>query len=832
MHSLLTALMDSPAPALLAFSPLDVWGKVWPYLVMILGFSAIIFVHELGHFMVAKWAGVRVDRFSIGFGREVFGFTKGETRYSFSILPLGGYVKMLGQEDFDDKAEELKFKDDPQSFVNKPIRWRMAIVSAGVIMNVIFAFLLFGVVFLIGMDAVAPRIGYVDPDSAADKAGLLAGDVITEINDKRVLEFNDVTMAIVLTNPLESLKFVVERNGEELPPIYVKSEVAVPDSAQEVRRQIIGILPGMTGRIGGLGPEADPNNPRHPRLGDVIVEVAGEPVTDTNATEMLSRVISGAGPTIVERTDPAKPESPPERLEVEIPPVLQLYPSDRDDPGSVHLLGLVPLISFSFVTEGGRADLAGIEPGNAIISFDDQLYPTQAQVARAVADGAGRDLEITLRKQDGRLEQTFVRPRSYRRGGGTVHAVIEAWSEPGDTQEGARARFAEVGERGPAYRAGIDPGDVILEFAGREHPSPAQVRRDVREHRGEVLVVRLRKPDGREVRTSVEPEASGSIQATFGLVADEVLLVGGIVPISSGRPTPAALAGIPAGAILEAVNGTRLQNWRGVIAQFRAHAGETIELAYRDSQGRSKLAQFAVPNCLSTLLGIGPAGRIVSIDGTKTVTTTVDRGEEQVSVAHADGTRVALEQLVGRTQVPVAYRVNPTGETETKYIDVTEEMIDPWVSRIALQTTILTEPETTLLKAGSPWEAVMIGVHKTHYFVLQVYTMMSRMIFTRSVGLDSISGPLGIVDLGGKIAQRGTVKFLFFLAMISANLAVINFLPLPIVDGGLMVFLIIEKIKGSPVSLRVQVATQLIGLFLIVGAFLYVTFNDVLRMFG
>jgi bifunctional DNase/RNase len=110
--------------------------------------------------------------------------------------------------------------------------------------------------------------------------------------------------------------------------------------------------------------------------------------------------------------------------------------------------------------------------------------------------------------------------------------------------------------------------------------------------------------------------------------------------------------------------------------------------------------------------------------------------------------------------------------------------------------------------------------------------ILERMVFTRSVGIDSVSGPLGIIDLGGEFARSGFVKFVFFLAIISANLAVINFLPLPIVDGGLMVFLIIEKIKGAPVSLRVQVATQMIGLFLLIGFFLYITFNDAMRLWG
>ncbi|MFQ5495066.1 MAG: site-2 protease family protein, partial [Phycisphaerae bacterium] len=106
MHGLMAHA--SWADGLVALAgPLRVLDGIWPYVVILLGFSLIVFVHELGHFSVAKWAGVKVERFAIGFGRELFGFTRGETRYSFNILPLGGYVKMLGQEDFDDKSKEL-----------------------------------------------------------------------------------------------------------------------------------------------------------------------------------------------------------------------------------------------------------------------------------------------------------------------------------------------------------------------------------------------------------------------------------------------------------------------------------------------------------------------------------------------------------------------------------------------------------------------------------------------------------------------------------------------------------------------------------------------------
>ena len=125
-----------------------------------------------------------------------------------------------------------------------------------------------------------------------------------------------------------------------------------------------------------------------------------------------------------------------------------------------------------------------------------------------------------------------------------------------------------------------------------------------------------------------------------------------------------------------------------------------------------------------------------------------------------------------------------------------------------------------------------IGIRKTTYFILNVYNTMKRMIFTRTVGIEHLSGPVGIVKLGSDMASVSFNQLLYFLAIISANLAVINFLPLPIVDGGLMVFLIIEKIKGTPVSVKTQVVTQILGLVLIIAMFLYVTLQDVQRLFG
>lgn len=826
MHDLLGQIQ-----AMLAASPiLAVWSSVWPYLAMIGGFSLIVFVHELGHFAVAKWAGVRVERFAIGFGKELFGFTRGETRYSFNLLPLGGYVKMLGQEDFDDKSEELRFKDDPHSFVNKPVGHRMAIVSAGVVMNILFACLAFMVVFLIGMEAPPPRIADIAKDSPAEKAGLQPGDVIKEINGEKVIEFNEVRFAVLLATPHEPIEFVVERDGQ-LMNFDIKPDYNSPLGTRSIQRLIVGITPGVTGEIVAVGPEIDPNKPNHPRVGDHIVEVDGVAVTDANASGLLYSLPYAKGGIFVERKDPKNPDKPAERIRVEIPPLLAMYPSDSSDPGSVNVLGLTPLARFHLIDPRGRASLAGIEKNDTILSWNDKPHPNVADVSRGIRDNADWDIPFTVQKSDGRSFRGFVRPKAHPKGPATLQADFQA-VDPDAEQPGPRVKFTAVRPAGSAARAGIDVGDVVLKVNDQENPTRAELNAVVQTNLGKVVPITVRKPDGRVVHAGVRPVAPGSIDATYNLVADDLLRTGEPIATLYGQPSPAAEAKIPGGALITAVNGEKVGQWRELIAAFQPAAGGSVQITYTARDGKEHTTPFRVPHSLQTVIGVGPEARIVSIDGRETVTVETARGKETPSVGYHEGTRAILKELVGRTQVPVQYRAHPMAPLLTAYVDVTEDMVDPWMSRIAFSPSIETAEATQILRGENALEAVWIGMHKTYYFVLQVYKTMERMIFTRSLGVESVSGPLGIIDMGGKVAQAGLVKFLFFLAIISANLAVINFLPLPIVDGGLMVFLIIEKIKGSPVSMKVQVATQVVGLFLIIGAFIFVTYQDALRLWG
>jgi membrane-associated protease RseP (regulator of RpoE activity) len=701
MHNLLAYA----SPSLIAASALfAVWNSVWPYIVMLIGFSIIVFVHELGHFAVAKWAGVRVERFAIGFGRELFGFTRGETRYSFNILPLGGYVKMLGQEDFDDKENELMFNDDPRSFVNKPVGHRMAIVSAGVVMNILFACLLFMAVFMYGKEVIGTKIAYVLPDSPAERSGLRPGDVIRKINDDKILEFNEVMMAIVLAPPHEPIKFEVERNGEQV-TIDVQPEYIVPESSRDGRRQKIGIAPGVTRVILGTGPELDPNNPDHPRSGDTLVEINGIEVTDDNINELVNLLAYVEGDVYVKRTDPTDPAAAPQRVKVSIPPILSVYPTKTNGDPAINVLGLTPLARFDTVSPNGRAYLAGIEAGDTVLSWDDVPNASLGTIAHAIRDNSERDIHFKVQKFDGRILEGFVRPQSNARGPATIHATCQSAGDEIPAGE-PKSVFTRVRPQGIAATAGIEVGDAIVSCMGIKNPTMSDVNRAIRAGTDRALSVKVRKADGKVAWLEVVPEAPGSIDARYNLLADDLLRVGSVVDTINGMPSPAKVAGITAGVLITSVNGEKITRWRELIAAFRKFAGTSVDLGYVDASGQAQATKFPVPHSLRTMLGVGPEARIVSVDGRRTVMVDSIRGAEDVAVGYREGTKKILQELVGRTQVPVEFRRNLLAEIETGYIDVTEGMIDPWLGRISFTANLQVAGETVMLRGENAWDAV------------------------------------------------------------------------------------------------------------------------------
>ena len=194
-------------------------------LVTVLSFAVaigvLVFVHELGHFLVAKRVGVLVERFSIGFGPVVLARRRGETEYAISAIPLGGYVKMLGEEEGEDALANPE-----RSFSTQSVVRRAAIVFAGPAMNLVFAFLVYSVLFAaVGVEnpSTEPRVGGVTPGMPAERAGLQAGDRIVAIDDKSIATSEQLSKTIVASGG-QRLRLTVER-GEARFPVEVVPEL-------------------------------------------------------------------------------------------------------------------------------------------------------------------------------------------------------------------------------------------------------------------------------------------------------------------------------------------------------------------------------------------------------------------------------------------------------------------------------------------------------------------------------------------------------------------------------------------------------------------------------
>lgn len=175
------------------------------YIIMaILGFSLLIIVHELGHFMMAKFNGIRVEEFSIGMGPEIFSKKGKETQYSLRLFPIGGYVKMLGEE------EDI---EDDRSFSNKSPLRRISVILAGAIMNIIFALVVFALIFSkIGFSV--PVVNNIVDNSPAMEAGLQNGDKIEKIDGSKVFTSSDVSIGIQLSKG-DTVSLLVDRSGEK-----------------------------------------------------------------------------------------------------------------------------------------------------------------------------------------------------------------------------------------------------------------------------------------------------------------------------------------------------------------------------------------------------------------------------------------------------------------------------------------------------------------------------------------------------------------------------------------------------------------------------------------
>ncbi|MBX6313331.1 MAG: site-2 protease family protein [Isosphaeraceae bacterium] len=689
-------------------------GKLLAVLYVALGLGFVIFIHELGHFLLAKWSGVKVLRFSIGFGPVLVSYRKGiglrfgsstrryealvqaeregtipasapelgETEYVLSVLPLGGFVHMLGEGPQDPASER---STDPRAYHNKSVGARMLIISAGVLMNLIFGLVCASALYLGKTVEIAPRIGAVDAGQVAYEAGIRPGDEIVAVDGRAGVSFDDLRRLIAFSGAGQALRLDIRRAGqEELLHLTVS-----PYRTAHYDIPTIGIGPSPSLALSTLQPFSLPPGmegaPKGPdggfQPGDTVIALgpAGETPTPVASPEELNRLLSRYANRPIDV-------------------VVERAAKDRDK---------------------GKGVAKGPTPKQATITVP---------VNHFVDFGLRLAIEPIV----------AIRPDS------------------------------------PAAKAGFREGDRIVKVDGREDFDPMRLPDECFWKAGEPLTFEVERRTAGGVIETITLTATPDDTPIWAepVYRDEPLevpglgLAYGIAPkIVAIRPgSPAAKSRLKVGDVIRSLTYTQ-----SVPGQKE---GEKVTLAFDKQRASWAYAFDQLQN-----------------EPKQAVLLSVANSETPVTI----------------TPAPVADWFNPRRGLEFQV----------WTRELPPQ---------------DPIAAAQRGLRDTWDSVLSIYATISGLVQGR-IGKDAVGGPIKIADFAYGAARLGWKSFLPFLGMLSINLAVINFLPIPPLDGGQFLLLLFEVVRGRPLPERWQLAFLAAGIAFVLGLLLFVSVNDIWSYF-
>jgi len=666
--------------------------QLWNIAKVVLGLGFVIFIHELGHFLLAKWNGVKVEKFSIGFGKTLFGFKRGETEYVIAAIPLGGFVKMLGEGgEAGEGSPDAEAANDPRAFNNRPVGARMAIISAGVIMNILLAMVCFAYVFGQEREEIAARVGAVLSGSPAFEAGLRPGDDIVAIDGRRDVGFQDVMKTVSLSKEGQVVRFQVDRPGASAPV----DMMITPRRDANADKPTIGVVFGSSLEVVDYQPPPG------------TAEPAKLPwAADSKATDVLAVKSAGAA---------GGPLAPVDDHEA----FVKASTRNRDKPLEV---------VFERRTTGGGKSVAMGEP-----------------------------VKVTLP------------PNRF------VDLGLRFGCEP----------IRSIAKGSPAEAAGFRVGDRIVKVDGRDDVDPMRLPLFCFDHAGTPMTVEVQRGEGAAaelVSLTVTPDDTALGDSFWRVAPAEDLQVPGLgiaFPIktvvqSVVADSPAAKAGVKPGDVIDAIVIPATQ------PRPRRGGGSALEPT---SGTREQTLKF-------------------------------------------DDKTTAWPFAFGLLQELPIQALNLRIHGRNDAVPVTPEAVADWFNP---DRGLEFFPAYRTMPPLGFAAAVRKGMNETVENIALVYATI-RSLSTGRVSMNQTAGPIGIFRMANSAAKSSLTDLLNFLGLISINLAVLNFLPIPPLDGGQMIFLIAEKIRGRPLPESAVIAGTYVGLLLVLCLMVFATYQDVYRL--
>ena len=404
----------------------------------------IIFVHELGHFLAAKRFGVRVPRFAIGFGPPIFRWNRGGTEYSLRCIPLGGFVELAGEH------PEAEGADDPRAMWRRPPWQRAVVFSAGVVMNVGLALVLFIVAPMLGIRAAPPIVGGVVPGSPAQEADIRPGDRIVSINDASIQSFEDIVAAVHLRNAGTEFRLVLSRGVEGSGETQRLAKTLVSERLPGSYAPMIGVRPPVEPVIAGVL-DVSAAAQAGLREGDRILAVEGTSVERWDQVEsLLDSLPAGPVELTVVRDGERK--------------VLGVDPAELFE----YDLGMEPPTMVGEVLDEAPAAKAGVKSGDRIIKAGDVEWPALEELQDVVREaGVGGKVPLRLYRPGwlwfpGRTIEAVPAVTLDKKGQQPIIGILMGF----DARRPFCVAYAEEG--GSAAEAGLERGDEILWVSERD----------------------------------------------------------------------------------------------------------------------------------------------------------------------------------------------------------------------------------------------------------------------------------------------------------------------------------------------------------------------------